>query len=96
MKYEILKVGRGYILLIDHADGTRNDYRFKTKAELNRWLKLAGICLANGMGLFHYIREDPPSPSRVRQFVQRVGACRGNICSRVPDQIEPARQRGAD
>lgn len=43
MKYEILKVGRGYILLIDHADDTRNDYRFKTKAELNRWLKLAGI-----------------------------------------------------
>ena len=43
MKYEILKVTGGYVLVIDRADGTRNDYRFSSKAKLNRWLKLAGI-----------------------------------------------------
>lgn len=43
MKYEILKTCEGYVLVIAQADGTRNDYRFNTKAQLNRWLKLAGI-----------------------------------------------------
>ena len=43
MKYKILKTCGGYVLVIDRADGTRNDYRFKSKAQLNRWLKLAGI-----------------------------------------------------
>ena len=43
MKYEILKVTGGYVLLIDRAGGTRNDYRFNSKAQLNRRLKLAGI-----------------------------------------------------
>ena len=43
MKYEILKVTGGYVLVINRADGTRNDYRFSSKAKLNRWLKLAGI-----------------------------------------------------
>ena len=40
MKYEILKATKGFI---NREDGTRNDYRFKNKAELNRWMKLAGI-----------------------------------------------------
>ena len=43
MKYEIMKVAGGYVLLIDRADSTRNDYRFNSKVQLNRWLKLAGI-----------------------------------------------------
>ena len=43
MKYEIFKTCGGYTLVINRADGTRNDYRFASKAKLNRWLKLAGI-----------------------------------------------------
>ena len=44
MKYEVIKnQGRGYVLSIDREDGTRNDYRFNNKAELNRWMKLAGL-----------------------------------------------------
>ena len=43
MKYEILKTCEGYVLVINRADGTRNNYRFTSKAKLNRWLKLAGI-----------------------------------------------------
>ncbi len=44
MKYEILKnQGKGYTLVISRGDGTRNDYRFNTKAELNRWLRAAKI-----------------------------------------------------
>ena len=43
MKYKILKATKGYILIINREDGTRNDYRFKNKAELNRWMKLAGM-----------------------------------------------------
>ena len=44
MKYEVIKnQGRGYVLIIDREDGTRNDYRFNNKAKLNRWMKLAGL-----------------------------------------------------
>ena len=44
MKYEVIKnQGEGYTLVISRDDGTRNDYRFKTKAQLTRWMKLAGI-----------------------------------------------------
>lgn len=44
MNYEIIKnQGKGYTLVISREDGTRNDYRFKNKAELNRWLKAAKI-----------------------------------------------------
>lgn len=42
MKYEIRKTAEGYVLIINREDGTRNDYRFNNKAELNRWMKLAG------------------------------------------------------
>ena len=43
MKYEIFKSegNKGYTLVISREDGTRNDYRFNSKAELNRWLKAA-------------------------------------------------------
>ena len=37
--YEIIKTSTGYTLLINREDGTRNDYRFKTKRELNNWLR---------------------------------------------------------
>ena len=43
MKYEIRKTAEGYVLIINREDGTRNDYRFNNKAELNRWMKLAVI-----------------------------------------------------
>ena len=31
MKYEILKATKGYILVINREDGTRNDYRSRTR-----------------------------------------------------------------
>lgn len=43
MTYEILKATKGYVFVINREDGTRNDYRFKNKAELNRWMKRAGM-----------------------------------------------------
>ena len=43
MTYEILKATKGYVLVINREDGTRNDYRFKNKDELNRWMKRAGM-----------------------------------------------------
>ncbi len=43
MKYEIRKIAEGYILIISREDGTHNDYRFESKAELNRWMKQAGM-----------------------------------------------------
>ena len=43
MTYNIVKALKGYVLIINREDGTHNDYRFKNKAELNRWMKLAGI-----------------------------------------------------
>ena len=42
MKYEIRKTAEGYVLIINREDGT-NNYRFSNKAELNRWMKLAGM-----------------------------------------------------
>lgn len=44
MTHEVIKnQGKGYTLVISRDDGTRNDYRFDNKAQLNRWMKLAGI-----------------------------------------------------
>jgi len=44
MKYEVMKNSYGcYVLLITREDGTTNDYRFKTKRELNQWVKRAGL-----------------------------------------------------
>lgn len=43
MKYEIIKAVKGYVLVINREDGTRNDYRFKNKVELGRWMKRAGL-----------------------------------------------------
>ena len=41
MKYEIVKAGKGYILIINREDGTCNDYRFQSRTELQRWMKQA-------------------------------------------------------
>lgn len=41
--HEIIKTSIGYTVILKHEDGTTNDYRFKNKTEMNRWLKLAGI-----------------------------------------------------
>lgn len=47
VKYEIRKALEGfYILIITREDGTSNDYRFKTKAELKRWMRRAGMEVA--------------------------------------------------
>lgn len=43
MKYEVMKTSDGYVLVITREDGISNDYRFKNKAELDRWMKLAGM-----------------------------------------------------
>lgn len=44
MTHEVIKnQGKGYTIVISRDDGTRNNYRFDTKAQLNRWMKLAGI-----------------------------------------------------
>jgi len=41
--YEVLKNTKGYVLIINRKDGTHNDYRFNNKAEMNRWMKRAGL-----------------------------------------------------
>lgn len=43
MKYEIIKVSKGYILIISREDGTDNNYRFQSKAELQRWMRQAKV-----------------------------------------------------
>ena len=44
VKYNIVKAMEGfYILVITREDGSSNDYRFATKAQLTSWMKLAGI-----------------------------------------------------
>lgn len=44
MTYKIVKFSEGgYILIINREDGTHNEYRFSSKAELKRWMKLAGM-----------------------------------------------------
>ena len=43
MTHEIVKASKGYILIINREDGTHNDYRFKSEAALNRWMKQAGM-----------------------------------------------------
>lgn len=39
------KIEKTWTIIIEHQDGSRNDYRFNTKAEARRWAKLAGITL---------------------------------------------------
>ena len=39
------KIDKTWTIIIEHEDGSRNDYRFNTKNEARRWAKLAGLDL---------------------------------------------------
>lgn len=43
MNYNVYLTSTGYTLVITRADGTANSYRFKTAAELKRWMQSAGL-----------------------------------------------------
>lgn len=43
MKATLTKVEKFWMILIERDDGTRNDYRFNTKARATKWAKTAGI-----------------------------------------------------
>jgi len=45
--YTLTKNWEGFwVLILPHADGTCNDYRFRTKREALRWLKEADAAVA--------------------------------------------------
>ena len=39
------KIENRWTIIIEHEDGSRNDYRFGTKGEARKWAKLAGLTL---------------------------------------------------
>lgn len=43
MKVTLTKIEKFWTLLVEREDGTRNDYRFETKAQARKWAKTAGI-----------------------------------------------------
>lgn len=43
MKAQLVKVEKFWTLIIESADGTKNDYRFNTKAQAKKWAVAAGI-----------------------------------------------------
>lgn len=43
MKVTLTKIEKFWTLIIEHEDGTRNDYRFSTKVQAKRWTKTVGI-----------------------------------------------------
>lgn len=43
MKATLTKVEKFWTLLVEREDGTRNDYRFNTKAQARSWAKAVGI-----------------------------------------------------
>lgn len=43
MKATLTKIEKFWMLLIEREDGSRNDYRFNTKAQAQKWAKAAGI-----------------------------------------------------
>lgn len=42
-KATLRKIGRAWVIVIEGADGTRNEYRFTTKGKAIRWAQLAGV-----------------------------------------------------
>lgn len=40
------KIEKSWVIIIENADGTKNDYRFETKAKARQWANLAGLDLA--------------------------------------------------
>ena len=55
---KLKKIGRTWVIIIEHADGTRNDYRFTTKAKATRWAWLAGLELEE-------VADQREAPNRV-------------------------------
>lgn len=45
MTATLRKTGKYWTIIIDRDDGTRNDYRFRTKKEATNWAKLAGVSI---------------------------------------------------
>ena len=43
MKATLKKIEKGWTIIIERNNGTRNDYRFSTKKEATTWAKIAGI-----------------------------------------------------
>ena len=39
------KIEKNWTIIIERNDGTRNDYRFKSKKEALEWAKLANVIL---------------------------------------------------
>ena len=37
------KIEKRWTIIVEREDGSRNDYRFNTKAEARRWAKAAGL-----------------------------------------------------
>ena len=37
------KIEKRWVIIVEREDGSRNDYRFNTKAEAHRWAKAAGL-----------------------------------------------------
>lgn len=43
MKATLTKIEKSWTIIIERADGTRNDYRFSTKREATKWAAQAGL-----------------------------------------------------
>lgn len=43
MKATLTKIEKSWTIIIERADGTRNDYRFSTKREAMRWAAQTGF-----------------------------------------------------
>lgn len=43
MKATITRIEKIWTIIIEHNDGTTNDYRFSTKNEALKWAKVVGI-----------------------------------------------------
>ena len=43
MKATLTKIEKFWVILIERNDGSRNDYRFNSKAEAKRWAKQTSI-----------------------------------------------------
>ena len=37
------KIEKRWVIIVERDDGSRNEYRFNTKAEARRWAKFAGL-----------------------------------------------------
>lgn len=44
-KITLKKIEKVWVLIIEHEDGSRNDYRFTTKSAARAWAKLNGLAI---------------------------------------------------